>query len=220
MTESSGEPEFEFDAAVSFAGEDREFVEEVVDRLKAQSVRVFYDTDYQAAMWGEDLVEYLDEVYRRKARYPLIFISRSYAAKAWTRHERRSALARAMDQRAAYVLPVRLDDTILDGLRPTVTYLDARDRCCRNCKRRSRQAYQLSLRAPCGHYPAPRIEVERQQILIDRPQAWEHLYFAAQLLHELKNAEPKYNDHEIGYAALGSENRWPGKCRRFYPPES
>ena len=53
MTESSGEPEFEFDAAVSLAGEDREFVEEVVDRLKAESVRVFYDTDYQAAMWGE-----------------------------------------------------------------------------------------------------------------------------------------------------------------------
>ena len=62
--------------AVSFASEDRELVEEIVSLLKDAGLRVFYDTDYQAAMWGEDLVEYLDQVYRLKARYAIIFISR------------------------------------------------------------------------------------------------------------------------------------------------
>ena len=126
MTGASEEPTYEFDVAVSFAGEDRELVEEIVSRLKDAGVRVFYDTDYQAAMWGEDLVEYLDQVYRLKARYAIMFISRFYAEKMWTRHERRSALARALEQRSAYVLPVRLDSTALEGLRPTLGYLDAR----------------------------------------------------------------------------------------------
>ena len=122
MTGASEEPTYEFDVAVSFAGEDRELVEEIVSRLKGAGIHVFFDTDYQADMWGEDLVEYLDQVYRVKVRYTIMFISRFYAEKMWTRHERRSALARALEQRSAYILPVRLDSTALDGLRPTMRF--------------------------------------------------------------------------------------------------
>src|SRR5215831_9709039 len=126
MTESPAQDTYEFDVAVSFAGEDREFVEEVVAQLKKAGLRVFYDSDHAAEMWGEDLIEYLDDIYRMKARYAMVFISHSYAGKMWTRHERRSALARALEQTTPYVLPVRLDDTVLKGFRPTVGYLDAR----------------------------------------------------------------------------------------------
>ena len=52
-----------------------------------------------------------------------MFISAEYATKPWTRHERRSALARALEE-DEYVLPVRFDDTDLPGLRPTVKYVD------------------------------------------------------------------------------------------------
>lgn len=108
--EASNEPVYEFDVALSFAGEDREFVEGIVDQLGKSGLRVFYDTNYQAEMWGEDLIDYLDQIYRSKARYTMMFISRFYAEKMWTRHERRSALARALEQRSAYILPVRMDD--------------------------------------------------------------------------------------------------------------
>ena len=92
MTESRpDEPDYQFDFAVSFAGEDREFVEEVVEPLKRSGIRVFYDSDYLADMWGEDMVEYFDDVYRVNARFAIMFVSRFYADKMWTRHERRSA---------------------------------------------------------------------------------------------------------------------------------
>ena len=52
MTGASEEPAYEFDVAVSYAGEDRELVEEIVRRIKDAGIRVFYDTDYQPAMWG------------------------------------------------------------------------------------------------------------------------------------------------------------------------
>jgi hypothetical protein len=200
------EPVYEFDVAVSFASEDREFVEEIVDRLKDADVRVFYDTDYQAAMWGEDLIDYLDQVYRLKARYAIIFISRFYAEKMWTRHERRSALARALQQRSAYVLPVRLDSTALEGLRPTLGYLDARlvgpD-----------GIVSATLAKLTGTPPAqpvaptrvPRTEAERQQVLLIRPPAWEYLYFAGQLLHERNGIESTYRDHKIHYARSTGE---------------
>jgi TIR domain len=206
MTGVLEEPTYEFDVAISFAGEDREFVEEIVSRLKDAGIRVFYDTDYQAAMWGEDLVEYLDQAYRVKARYAIMFISRFYAEKMWTRHERRSALARALEQRGAYVLPVRLDSTALEGLRPTVGYLDARligpD-----------GIVSATLAKLTGSSPAqpaaitrvPRTEAERQQLLRVRPPAWEFLYFADQLLHERNSVEAKYRDHEIRYASASGE---------------
>src|SRR5689334_16213462 len=98
MTEASEEPIYEFDVAVSLAGEDRELVEEIVSRLKVAGIRVFYDTDYQADMWGEDLVEYLDQIYRLKARYVTMFISRFYAEKMWTRHERRRVSTWALSE--------------------------------------------------------------------------------------------------------------------------
>jgi len=54
-----------------------------------------------------------------------MFISRFYAEKMWTRYERRSALVRALGQESVYILPVRLDSTILEGLHQTIAYLDA-----------------------------------------------------------------------------------------------
>jgi hypothetical protein len=202
----SSEPAYEFDVAVSFAGEDREFVEGIVNQLGNSGIHVFYDTNYQAEMWGEDLVEYFDQIYRAKARYTIMFISRFYAEKMWTRHERRSALARALEQRSAYILPVRLDDTPLEGLRPTVGYLDAR-------LMGSDGIVSLALAKLTGATPAraarisraPRTEVERQQVLLVRPRAWEFLYFAGQLLHERNGIEAKYRDNEIRYAAASRE---------------
>jgi hypothetical protein len=117
---------YDFDVALSFAGEDREYVEEVNDALKQQGVRTFLDSDYLSHTWGEDLVEFFDGIYRVRSLFAMLFVSRHYAEKMWPRHERRSALARALKERSAYVLPVRLDDTEIDGLRPTVGYLDAR----------------------------------------------------------------------------------------------
>ena len=86
----------------------------------------FFDERAPAEMWGEDLVTYLDRVYRRDARFVAVFVSAEYAEKVWTRTEFRSALARAIQEKGAYILPVRFDETELPGLLPTTGNLDAR----------------------------------------------------------------------------------------------
>lgn len=119
--------QYDYDVAFSFAGEDRAVVESLATRLKQQNVSVFYDRDKQAEMWGENLQEYLTDIYLKQARFCVMFISRAYAEKMWTRHERRTAMARALEQKRAYILPIRLDRTELEGLLPSVAYINFSD---------------------------------------------------------------------------------------------
>lgn len=117
---------FKYDVAVSFAGEDRALVEEFVNILASNHVSVFYDSWEQAELWGKDLYQYLDMIYSQAARYCIIFVSQHYVKKAWTKHELRSAQARAFQQNQEYILPIRLDETELPGLPGTVAYIDVR----------------------------------------------------------------------------------------------
>src|SRR3990170_6647238 len=114
---------FKYDIAVSFAGEDRPVVEEFVNVLATNNVSVFYDSWEQAQLWGKDLYQHLDMIYQQAARYCVIFISENYVKKAWTKHELRSAQARAFQQNSEYILPIKLDETELPGLPSTIAYI-------------------------------------------------------------------------------------------------
>jgi hypothetical protein len=116
-----------YEVALSFAGEDRPYVGEVVDRLKNLGITVFYDQDEQATLWGTDLYVYLDKVYRKATQYCVMFISKAYADKLWTNHERMSLQARDfVNAHDGTVLPARFDDTEIPGLRPQIGYVDLR----------------------------------------------------------------------------------------------
>lgn len=119
--------EYEYDVCLSFAGEQRGYVDLVAKGLKDGGLRVFYDEDEKVKLWGKDLIEHFDYVYRQASRYCVMFISAEYAAKPWARQERRSALARALVEEGEYILPARFDDIELPGMPPTVAYLDLRE---------------------------------------------------------------------------------------------
>lgn len=115
---------FEYDVCLSFAGEDRDYVKSVAQQLRSTGVRVFYDEYEQINLWGKDLYTHLDDIYQNSARYCILFISKHYANKVWTNHERRSAQARAIEENEEYILPARFDDTEVPGLRHSVGYID------------------------------------------------------------------------------------------------
>jgi len=117
------EKNHEFDVALSFAGEDRPYVDQVAHFLRDRGVKVFYDLFEEADLWGKDLYVHLTDVYQKRARYTVMFISKMYAEKVWTNHERRSAQARAFQDAQEYILPARFDDTDIPGVLPTVGYI-------------------------------------------------------------------------------------------------
>jgi len=116
--------DFDYEVVLSFAGEDRRYVEQAASYLKAQGVRFFYDRYEEVDLWGKNLYEHLHDVYANKAKYCVIFISKAYANKVWPTHERRSAQERALRENREYILPARFDDTELPGLRSTTGYID------------------------------------------------------------------------------------------------
>ena len=119
--------EYIYDIALSFAGEDRALVEQIAAKLSRNGVRVFYDRYEEANLWGKDLYDHLSEIYQNKARYCIVFLSRHYAEKVWTNHERKNAQLRAMEETKEYILPVKLDDTEITSIRNTIGYLDFRE---------------------------------------------------------------------------------------------
>ena len=115
-----------YEIALSFAGEDRVFVEAVAKALRERGVKVFYDAFEQVTILGKDLTAHLADVYGKLADFCAMFVSCHYARKAWPDFERQHAQARALAEKREYILPVRLDDWEVLGLSPTIAYLDAR----------------------------------------------------------------------------------------------
>jgi len=116
----------DYDVAVSYANEDRKIVQKYCYYLSSNHLDVFYDKYEEVGFWGANLYDKLDEVYRLRASFCVIFISHHYATKVWTNHERKSAQARALQENREYVLPVKLDDTDIPGIPPTIGYVDFR----------------------------------------------------------------------------------------------
>lgn len=124
------ENQYKYDVAFSFAGAQREYVEQVNNTLKGYNISVFYDNDNNVELWGKNLYRYLDDLYSTKARYCVIFISKEYAERPWTIHESQAAQERSFrsydsNDFQEYILPVRFDDTVIPGIRLTTGYMDA-----------------------------------------------------------------------------------------------
>src|SRR5690606_1305684 len=113
----------EFEIALSFAGEDREYIDRVATLLQKDGIKIFYDSFEEENLWGKNLYDYLSDIYQNKAKFTIMFISEHYAKKLWTNHERQAMQARAFQERQEYILPARFDDTEIPGVLPTVGYI-------------------------------------------------------------------------------------------------
>lgn len=117
-----------YHVALSFAGEDREYVGKVANDLRDHGVDVFYDKFEETKLWGKDLYTYLRDIYQNKALYTVIFVSEAYRDKLWPNHERESAQARAFAESKEYILPAKFDEDVeIPGLVKTTGYIKLND---------------------------------------------------------------------------------------------
>lgn len=118
--------QLDFDVLLSFSGTEREYARAIHDIAVANGLRIFLDEEFQHEIWGKNLVEYLDHTYRERGGYVLVLISAAYRERAFTRVERRAAFDRMIREKSEYLLPVKLDDTWIDGLPTSTAHLDLR----------------------------------------------------------------------------------------------
>lgn len=143
---------YKYDFGLSFAGEDRPYAKKLADLLKTERVRVFYDYDEEADLWGQDLYQKFQHIYGKECRFFVPLVSANYVAKRWPKHELKQAQAREFKSDVEYILPLRLDDTELPGLNDTTAYVDTRNRSIE-------QVAHLCLKKLIGHAPIRRLYI-------------------------------------------------------------
>jgi len=121
-----------FDVAFSLAHEQYEYVDAVFKELKiiGPHLNVFYyrDEGQEVKLWGRNMVEYLQAIYRDQSDHVIIFVSADYLKKRWARHEWRSVQEAILNREEEYLLPARFDNTKLPGLHETINYVDLSER--------------------------------------------------------------------------------------------
>ncbi len=116
-----------YDVALSYAGEQLDYVKKVAASLRRRRVRVFFAKNEIVKMWGENLVVFLQQVFEKGCRYCVMFSSREYKRKFYPTVERESALSDAVKFMEKRILPVRFDDTELPGLPGATCYVKTVD---------------------------------------------------------------------------------------------
>ncbi len=142
-----------FSVALSFAGEQRDYVEEVALGLKCRGVDVFYDGFHEVELWGCDLVATLDDLYSKRTDAVVIFVSNEYVAKPFTIVERQAAMAKAISTRNKYIYPVKFDDVKLPGLPATISYLEVARNTPEQLAAKICQAIGASQKSEVPHVP-------------------------------------------------------------------
>ncbi|MFF2392266.1 TIR domain-containing protein [Nocardia sp. NPDC058114] len=118
-----------YDIAVSFAGEQRQFVAAVVAAAKVRGLSVFFDEDKGNEWWGTNFIRQQRTVYGSQTRFFVPFISREYLSKAIPMDELSAAMMTAVRQGDGYILPVLMDDVEVppELLHPQIHYLRSGD---------------------------------------------------------------------------------------------
>ncbi len=119
-------PAYKYDAALSFAGEDRKHAESLNRLLTKRGYSIFYDAKRRAHLWGKTARDF-EKAYGPQTRFVIPFVSRHYPKKDWTRFEFDAAKREERKRGDEFILPIRIDDTTLFGLHDDVIRLDLRE---------------------------------------------------------------------------------------------
>jgi hypothetical protein len=110
---------------LSFAGEQRDYVRQVAEKLESSGLKVFYDEFFESQLWGKNLSEYLHNVYYSQSDYCIMFISNEYISKMWPSFEGKCANAMDLEEFGKYILPVVFEGAQMPGMDPDKRYLNA-----------------------------------------------------------------------------------------------
>lgn len=105
--------DFEFDFAISFAGENRDLARLVATQLELLDCSVFFDEFFEANYLGKAWRNEFKNVFKEKCRFVVCLLDKHHESKIWPTFER-ECFAPRVDEAA--VIPIYLDDTVFVGI--------------------------------------------------------------------------------------------------------
>jgi TIR domain len=118
-----------FDVALSFPGEHRDYVADVAEGLRKHLGvnSVFYDQWYEALLARPNLDLVLQDIYRN-SELVVVFCCEEYATKEWCGLEWRAIRELIKMRQYERVMPMRFDDTVMEGLFSIDGFIDLKQR--------------------------------------------------------------------------------------------
>ncbi len=115
---------YKYDVGISYATEDGRYVGRVIKLLKdLYHLDVFFAPEEQRKMIGEDLLVYLNRVYKDECHYVVLFVSEQYLTKEYPRQEAAIIKLRQMAEDYRFIIPVVFGSAKLDWLSEDVVYM-------------------------------------------------------------------------------------------------
>ena len=105
--------DYEFDIAISFAGENRELARAITEQLEMLDTHVFFDENFDANYLGRAWRTEFDRIFSHDSRLVVCLLDSHHNEKMWTTFERECFRPRVAD---ASVIPIMLDDTKFVGI--------------------------------------------------------------------------------------------------------
>jgi hypothetical protein len=121
--------EIRFKVALSFPGEQRDYVAVVAEEIKKRlgTGSVFYDKDFTAQLARPNLDTLLQKIYLNNSDLVVIFVSEEYERKQWCGIEWR-AIRNIIKNKSDHALMfMRFDDTVISGLFSIDGYVELRE---------------------------------------------------------------------------------------------
>ena len=109
----SDHKDYEFDFAISFAGEHRELARLIANQLDALDCTVFFDEYFEANYLGTAWHKKFAEIFGQQSRFVVCLLDKNHVEKIWPTFERECFSPRIAD---AAVIPIYLDDTPVPGI--------------------------------------------------------------------------------------------------------
>ena len=116
----------EFDVALSFPGEIREYVKSIaleLERILGPN-SYFYDDNYTAQLARPSLDALLQDIYSNRSKMIVVFLSKAYQEKEWCGIEFRAIKEIIMERKYERVMFVKLDEGDIQGVLKTDGYID------------------------------------------------------------------------------------------------
>lgn len=104
---------YEFDFAISFAGENRDLARMIADQLTILDCAVFFDEYFEANYLGTAWHKQFQQIFGEQSKYVVCLLDVHHLEKIWPTFERETFQQRVPD---AAVIPIYLDDTPVPGM--------------------------------------------------------------------------------------------------------
>jgi hypothetical protein len=109
----SGIRDYDFDFALSFAGENRQLARTIADQLEILDCSVFFDEFFEANYLGKAWHKSFADIFGERSRLVVCLLDKNHLEKIWPTFERECFAPRVPEEA---VIPIYLDSTAFPGI--------------------------------------------------------------------------------------------------------